>query len=163
MNWMFREPFTIDEREYREPLSSVKEDDSVGEILDSTTVGVSGNTLITLGTCKPDEARDARRLADKLKCPILSDITSGMRTGSLELPTEFSLPQPNTILHIGGRVVSKSWLSWSNTLEESGTKFVHLTPTGQTFNPNRLPQKKIQMHLSELVAKVEGPCASSHF
>ena len=130
---------------------------------DTLPVKVEGNTLVVVGNCMPDEAREALALANRLCCPLLTDITSGLRKGSLELPSEFSLPKPDTILHIGGRVVSKSWLQWTGSLQESNTKFIHLTPSGQTFNPNRLSQTKIQTPIMNLNSKVEGDLTSEEF
>ena len=163
VNWMFREPFSLEASGSSDVSPAAAKDDPDLDLSNQGSVEITGNTLIALGNCTPDEAREARGLAEKFSCPILSDVTSGLRTGSFELPTEFTLPRPDTILHLGGRVVSKSWLAWCNSLRESGTNFVHLTSTGQAFNPNRLPQKKIQMPLCDLVSKLEMPGSSGEF
>ncbi len=163
VNWTFREPFTIEDGDRPEPTSLNWVSDSVEELSDSCSVKVTGNTLIVIGNCTPQEAREAIRLAKRLACPMLSDVTSGLRTGSLELPTEFSLPRPDTVLHLGGRVVSKSWLAWCASVQASGSSFIHLTPNGHTFNPNRMPQQKVHTALSDLDSKITGPVASNDF
>lgn len=163
VNFMFREPFSIEEVDEPDKKSKTDGNGSVEKMPDEISVKVKGDAVIVLGSCNPEEAHEALQLADKLKCPMLSDITSGLRTGSLELPAEFSLPKPDTVLHLGGRVVSKSWLAWCSSIQDTATDFIHLTPTGRTFNPNRLTQQKIRMPLKDLVSNVDGPCTSQTF
>lgn len=164
LNWMFREPFTIQADDLQQtaqnPIASPGE---VEESEPSLTVKTNGNTLIALGGCRPEEAKEAIHLAEKLNCPILTDITSGLKTASFELPTDFSLPKPETILHLGGRITSKSWHQWTQTLRDSGTQFVHLTPTGKVVNPNRLPQSLHRTSLKNLAEKVLGQPTSGPF
>lgn len=169
VNWMFREPFTIDHTDNPEvdtnPSASFAKVFSDQPIDDdsSTLVETSGETLIALGSCNPAEAKEALQLAEKLGCPILTDITRGLRSGSFELPTDFSLPRPDTVLHLGGRITSKSWHQWTNQLRDSGTQFIHLTPTGRVVNPNRLSQQMHRTSLENLTEKVSGQPASDSF
>ena len=166
-NWMFREPFTISDEpastEYK-PEAQASESATVrqNQRRDDFKVEVQGNVLIALGGCKPFEAQQAWELSQYLNCPILSDVTSGMRTGSLELPSEFELPQPDTILHLGGRMVSKAWHQWTATLSDE-VDFLHITPTGQVINPNRLSVTQHRTDLIQLPTIVSGPKTSDSF
>lgn len=179
LNWMFHEPFTM-EAEHDSPedrdssetqvrvrstgisrnsadfrLKAVRQTDS--------TIELTGNVLIALGGCQPAEAQQALELSARLKCPLLSDITSGLRTGSFELPSEFELPVPDTILHFGGRIVSKTWHQWTATLADQGVEFIHLTPTGQTVNPNGLAINKVHMPLDSLSSQIVGSACTDSF
>jgi len=167
LNWMFREPFTIEDQT-PDQLPSVSPEVNAHETtssfsIDSMTIEVAGNVLIALGGCRLDEAKQALELSQRLNCPVLCDVTSGLRTGSFELPSEFDLPVPDTILHLGGRIVSKTWHQWTATLAEGDVNFIHLTPTGQTVNPNGLDVTKIQMSLGNLSSKIVGSGGDDSF
>ena len=162
-NWMFREPFTTVEPVRNTDFSRKEPVPAKAGITNDMPIEIHGNVLIALGGCKPFEAQQSWELAQHLNCPMLSDVTSGLRTGSFELPSEFSLPQPDTILHLGGRIVSKSWHQWTATLRDAGTKFVHITPTSQIVNPNQLPVSQHQTTLVELPSKVTGQKTSESF
>lgn len=165
LNWMFREPFTIPkecEHDQSEEFSNQVVTTKSPE-LEPLRIEVRGNVLIALGSCRPDEAAQAQKLSQQLNCPMLTDITSGLRTGSFELPSEFSLPVPDTILQLGGRIVSKSWIQWTESLRNKGTDYVHLASTDQTINPNRLPQKQYLTPLIDLTSIVSGAPTSDDF
>ncbi len=165
-NWMFCEPFTISD----EPAPPQYKPEAQASGLPSPPthnktelqIQTRGNVLIALGGCKPFEAQQSWELSQNLNCPILSDVTSGLRTGSLELPSEFELPVPDTILHLGGRIVSKTWHQWTATLPDT-VDFHHITPTGQIVNPNRLPVSQHHADLIQLSSIVSGPKTSDSF
>ncbi len=165
-NWMFREPFTISD----EPVPPQYKPEAQASGLPSPPthnktelqIQTRGNVLIALGGCKPFEAQQSWELSQNLNCPILSDVTSGLRTGSLELPSEFELPVPDTILHLGGRIVSKTWHQWTATLPDT-VDFHHITPTGQIVNPNRLALSQHHADLIQLPSIVSGPKTSDSF
>lgn len=159
LNWMFREPFTIDDAADLPAVELTTR--TMTDEAESLTVEVKGNVLIALGACNPTEAQRALELSQQLNCPLLSDVTSGVSGGSFELPTEFTLPQPDTILHLGGRIVSKSWLKWTQSLPSDSVDFIHVTPTGQTINPNQLPQTKHRTSLTDLKLKMARPVSES--
>ena len=167
INWMFREPFTISAKYQHDAQASesptkYQQDAQASESLD-TKIELRGNVLIALGRCNPDEAQQALKLSKRLNCPMLSDVTSGLSTASFELPSEFSLPRPDTILHLGGRIVSKSWHQWPQQLADEGVDFIHVTPTGQTINPNHLPVEKFHTSLTNLESKIVGSPAADSF
>lgn len=173
VNWMFREPFTISDERVSDSEKSVKSrqppnysiSNQVREETHSSIseVEVEGNTVIALGSCKPDEAMQALELSRQLNCPLLADVTSGLKAGAFELPSQFALPEPNTIIHIGGRIVSKSWLAWTKKASEAGTRIIHITSTGQTINPNGLPIQKLHTSLTDLCSEIEGKPTESKF
>ena len=167
LNWMFHEPFTIDAQNSDRSQGSLAEP-GTREVassfsIDSLKIEVGGNVLIALGSCRPEEASEALELSRRLNCPTLCDVTSGLRAGSFELPSEFALPVPDTILHLGGRIVSKTWHQWTASLADKGVEFIHLTPTGQTVNPNGLDVTKIQLPLENLSSKVVGSGGEDSF
>ncbi len=167
LNWMFREPFTISKTESNETLDSTNPPPpfpvSESNVNDSPAIQVTGNLLIALGSCRPAEAQQAVRLAKRLNSPLLSDVTSGVNAGSFELPVQFSLPRPDTILHLGGRIVSKSWLQWTDSIRDSGTKFIHVSSTGQSINPNRLEQDRYRNNFSNLDSTITGTPTTDDF
>jgi len=137
LNWMFREPFGLDPL----PLSAVARiasSPTVSRKIEETSrkeqIEVSGNVLVISGRCRPCEASSIKQVAKQLGAPLVTDITSGMRGISPDVGVAFSLPTPDTVLHIGGRIVSKNWLTFTSQLEQ--TRFVHLTPNDVQINPN---------------------------
>ena len=172
LNWMFREPFTIESTTGNTSaetdglnLNQYKHEAQASESqeVDLTKINLRGNVLIALGGCKPEEAEQAIKLSKRLSCPLLSDVTSGVQAASFELPTEFDLPTPDTILHLGGRIVSKSWHQWTSSLDPGSVSFFHLTPTGQTINPNGLAVRQIHTSLLDLESKVVGSACAESF
>ncbi|MFN3189708.1 MAG: 2-succinyl-5-enolpyruvyl-6-hydroxy-3-cyclohexene-1-carboxylic-acid synthase [Aureliella sp.] len=183
VNWIFREPFTIEEPTpgnglpSNQPLKTTANQPRLtgaGEGNDAGRSAVSlnssvenieltGNTLIALGSCTPDEARAAQALAVRLGCPILSDVTSGLAASSFELPSEFTLPRPDHVLHLGDRITSKSWIHWTASVAGEGTDFFHITSTGQVVNPANISLHRHCFSFSELKTRVVGSTASPEF
>lgn len=165
VNWMFREPFTLTNTPVETPKAFVVgNSSSIPRVVDEVSVTLEGNTLIVVGNCMPEEALEAKKLASHLNCPILSDVTSGLGAGSLELSSEFKLPRPDSILHLGDRLTSKSWIRWTQDASQTGSKFVHITPTGQVVNPADI--KALERHqtpLADLASKVSAPVTSTEF
>ena len=162
-NLMFREPFTISEEPSHEAVFDFDFEPQPTSVASKGSIEVKGNVLIALGRASVEQASQALKLADRLGCPILSDVTSGLRTGSFELPTEFDLPVPDTILHLGGRIVSKTWHAWAAKLRDENTKFIHASPCGQNINPNHLPIEQHQISLDQLNEAISGPTCSEEF
>ncbi|MEM1069059.1 MAG: 2-succinyl-5-enolpyruvyl-6-hydroxy-3-cyclohexene-1-carboxylic-acid synthase [Planctomycetota bacterium] len=175
VNWMFREPFTISSPAFQTdsragatitlkafvgesptPLPSGDKNPSAGFEL-------SGNTLIALGSCRPEEAESAIRLARQLQCPLLSDVTSGVGAGSFEVPKQFDLPQPDNVVHLGGRIVSKSWFQWIGNLKNKPVRMLHLTPTGQTINPAGVSLEEKRMPITDIDQRVVGAQTAPDF
>ena len=161
LNWMFREPFSIVEPDSTRSVWSFDIEPETAP--PSTTIQLSGKVLIALGDCRPEEASQVLSLAKEIGAPVLSDITSGVKGLSFELPAEFSLPRPDTILHLGGRIVSKSWLQWTKSLFQQPVDFIHVTPSGRCINPNGLPQRQIHAPLSSLRIQHEDPAGQDSF
>lgn len=137
LNWMFREPFGLDEMPRSAVVREVVDDEPTTQTrLSEFPISISGDTLLIAGGCRPQQAAAIESLAEQHGLPLLTDITSGLRGISPEVATEFNLPEPETIVHLGGRIVSKSWLSYLASL--SNTRFVHVTPHDVQFNPKHL-------------------------
>ena len=165
-NWMFREPFSINHDDHiKHPAADTSQLHiaSGDETKNKTCIELTGNTIIALGRCTPKEAREAQQLAQKLQAPLLTDITSGLTQSSFELPTEFSLPAPDTILHLGGRIVSKSWHAWTSSLRNSNTQHFHITPQDLVINPEHLDLRRFVSPLSNLTDKISGPATTDEF
>ena len=170
VNWMFREPFSITEKDSgSEGIDGFDGSSNLGSTrndlpqTDSLQIEVTGNTLIALGRCNPAQARAAIALAKRLKCPIVSDLCSGLSIGSFELPSDFPLPRPDSILHLGSRIVSKSWLSWTKSVHDQGTQFFHLTPNGLIINPGGLNVNQHSLPLENLDEVISGPPTETEF
>ena len=165
-NWMFREPFSMEQKDQANSQSTGvhhRHFPSPAESEIKVPIELTGNTVIALGRCRPEEAKEVQRLAQKLQAPLLADITSGLTQSSFELPTEFSLPAPDTVLHVGGRIVSKSWHPWTSSLPNSSTQYVHVTPHDLVINPEHLALQRFVSPLSNLADKVSGPSTTDEF
>lgn len=135
LNWMFREPFGLGTL----PSSAVGEIPDPPRIKQSPrrpSIEVSGNVLVIAGGCRPDEGLSIKQVAMQLGAPLVTDITSGMRGISPDVANISDLPQPDTVVHVGGRIVSKNWLRYTSQLKQ--TRFIHLTPHDVLINPNHL-------------------------
>lgn len=173
VNWMFHEPFTIDDaweegeaaeqEKSRVPVGDLFQGHEATQAARETPIEIQGNTVIALGNCRPLEALEAQRLAKRLNCPLLSDVTSGLSACGFELPTEFALPKPESVLHLGDRITSKSWIAWSKDAASSGTKFVHITSTGQVVNPAGIELSRHRFPFTELASKMEPAATSDAF
>ena len=174
VNWMFHEPFTIDDEsdglgkagaEERAcfPAGELLERHVVVQAACEAKIKLQGNTVVALGNCKPQEAREAQRLAKHLNCPMLCDVTSSLSACGFELPAEFALPQPDTVLHLGDRITSKSWITWTKEAASSGTKFVHVTSTGQVVNPSGIELSRHRFPFTELSSRIEASATSNAF
>ena len=99
----------------------------------STTLE-GGNTLVIAGSCRPHEALAARRLAERLACPFLADITTGLRGLAYDLQLiRPDHPPPETVIHVGGRIVSKRWWQWLD--QHAPRELLQLVLRGQAIDP----------------------------
>ncbi len=101
--------------------------------------------IIVVGMLRgPKEARAVAELAAKLNWPLLPDITSGLRLGvrgsnvfahyDLVLSAGVGpVMQPLSVLHVGGRFVSKALLQWLQKTEIS--RYWLLGPFSEPFDP----------------------------
>ncbi|MEM7312160.1 MAG: 2-succinyl-5-enolpyruvyl-6-hydroxy-3-cyclohexene-1-carboxylic-acid synthase [Planctomycetota bacterium] len=164
-NWMFREPFTIEQISDATIRVSSTEPVSVQPARQESELQIEldGSVVIALGRCRKEVALEVQKLATTLNAPLLTDVTSGLSQGSLELPSEFSLPVPDTVLHFGGRIVSKTWHQWTNSLRDSATKFIHVTSDDLVVNPNQLDQQRFVTTLDKLESRISGVKVDSEF
>jgi 2-succinyl-5-enolpyruvyl-6-hydroxy-3-cyclohexene-1-carboxylate synthase len=168
VNWMFREPFFASESadasvplDTPAPLTITSTTppaspdlETLAEILSTTTRGI----CVVGALESPEEAAAARSFVAKLGWVTFADSLSQLRQdnelnglmsyGDMSLLA--SLPgdlQPDTILHIGGRLVSKRI---STLLAPSAkAKVVSVSSSSDYFNPNDGIQRRI-------VAPLEG-------
>ena len=138
LNWMFREPFGFDALPIVNESAELDGGCAGSESKSGTEIQLTGDTVLVAGGCQADEARVIWQLAEHYDVPLITDITSGLRGISADLSV--GLPEPKTIVHFGGRIVSKTWQRWTASLET--TRFIHVTPKGIHFNPNHLPQQR---------------------
>lgn len=120
-----RSPLTQYQRPIRTPDAIAVR--ALSKILRKTRRG-----LVAVGRLNTDRERSAvLRLLQRLRWPVHVDITSGLRLGAGDVPiihyfdqlllspeTRQSL-QPDTLLHLGGSLVSKRFLEFSEQLSET--------------------------------------------
>ena len=152
VNWMFREPFGVNAPDNAIAVAR-QAYQSVGESVDSKKASLIpvtsiGDTLVICGGSSSEDASVAKRLADELNAPMLTDITAGTRELAPDNVTNHKLPRPQTIIHVGGRVVSKAWLNYTKMLEHEA-RFLHLSSQDVTINPNHLRQERIVAPLAQ--------------
>lgn len=158
LNWMFREPFTIEDG----PQTAIQHvGDSAGRHslelksalrIDSQNLRVGGNTLVIAGGKQKSSDVAATELASKLNAPLLTDITSGLRRIVPDIVNQ-PLPLPESIIHVGGRIVSKAWLQYTAKLP--AVRHIHLTRDDIRINPNHLALERVVGPLDEIVERIE--------
>ena len=166
LNWMFREPFSIEdgptmafertgERPARRQPASVN----------NGPIRVGGNTIVAVGGCTPEEARVVTQLAGRLNAPLVTDITSQWRGISPEVAAKLSWPRTQTIVHVGGRIVSKTWLKFTAELPVENTLHVHLTSRDLRIDPNHLLVDRHVGPLDQLAERVQvvGDASTDEF
>ncbi|MEL6898581.1 MAG: thiamine pyrophosphate-dependent enzyme, partial [Planctomycetota bacterium] len=179
VNWMFREPFTVNDvsspaydalsADAADPPSANSIPFTMGDSIDGDDVPdvdpieIQGNVIIALGGCNADAAQQSTQLARRLGCPLLADVTSGVRAGSFDITSQPGLPIPDTIVHLGGRIVSKAWWKWTGELDTAQTSLLHVTPTGQTINPHGRDIRKLHCPLRDLDSLVVHAGGNSDF
>jgi 2-succinyl-5-enolpyruvyl-6-hydroxy-3-cyclohexene-1-carboxylate synthase len=93
-----------------------------------------GRTLVVAGGCRYHEALAANRLADRLGCPFLADVTTGIRSLSYDLQLfRDDNPPADIVLHVGGTIVSKRW--WQFIDAHPPSHYLHLTPYSRRLDP----------------------------
>ena len=159
LNFMFREP--LEPRE--EPFSTVDsaaekrwrtsdkpntvyqvepqgpDAESIQPVLD--VIQNSKHGLMVLGRLHPTQqgSREILELIQHLGWPVYADIASGFRLGYADLShiEEFELdsqPEPDTVLHLGGPILSKRVQLWLSNMAPANYVQVHAAPN--RLDPN---------------------------
>ncbi len=163
LNFMFREPFvsTLTETSppgnlperwqnsstpftmYSQPIKQPS-NNAIGTV--AGLIRQSKRGILSVGRIEtPAEIAAIKQLADRLQWPVFADITSGLRLGSrdgcfipffdqLLLCEKFSGLQPDTIIHIGGKMVSKRWLQFAGRQRDA--RFVVAANHPDRYDPN---------------------------
>ena len=156
LNWMFREPFGASDEPVDMAAYPLAETAVTGNH-QSKHVIPGGDTLVIVGTCRTCEARAATALANRIGAPILGDVTSGIRTIPLDLvlrdPQGEQLPSPTSVIHIGGRIVSKHWLRFLE--RRAPDHLIHLTARGTRINPSHAQIQSIEGQLDSICQGIE--------
>lgn len=142
LNCMYREPFFLAEQaaalsqlkrsirdwyQTDEPYTEYSKSQSImsSRQIQSLvkTLEVAQNGVIVVGKLPDDKCRKAvLRLANKLKWPVFTDLSSGLRLGNNtpELIHFFNQllskhkPQFDCVLQLGGRITAKNWQTWQS-------------------------------------------------
>jgi 2-succinyl-5-enolpyruvyl-6-hydroxy-3-cyclohexene-1-carboxylate synthase len=169
VNWMFREPFFANDWAEAAipsdtPSPALTKTTATSQSADlSTLEGIIKNTV--RGVCvvgaleSPDDAAATRSFVKRLGWVTFADSLSQLRQesdgeyvmtyGDMSLLTPLSKElQPDTVLHIGGRLVSKR-ISALLAPSES-TKIVSVGPSIDRFDPNHGIQNRFVSPLQEL-------------
>ena len=110
-----------------------------------------GRTLVMAGGCGPAEALAAEGLAQRIGCPFLADVTTGLRRLSYDLQLmRDDVPPADVILHVGGRVVSKRW--WQFVDAHAPQQYIRLTPYPDRLDPQHRLTEVLRGPLAALCA-----------
>ncbi len=135
VNCMFREPLGGADVAPVTPVATQADLPSLPQWRGSLTIE-GGDTLVVVGGCRADETAAARRLSERLACPLLADITTGMRGLAYDLQLlRPEQPVPETIIHVGGRIVSKRWWQWLD--QHPPRQWFQLIGRGRPVDPVR--------------------------
>jgi 2-succinyl-5-enolpyruvyl-6-hydroxy-3-cyclohexene-1-carboxylate synthase len=107
--------------------------------------------VLVLGRLKPEQAMNAKRLAEQLGWPVLSDPQSGVSSNwrhyDLWLQTEKGqqvLQGCECIVQLGDRVVSKRLNQWmTQQVREHGVTYKVVSASHQRLNPDHVPQNRL--------------------
>lgn len=145
LNWKFREPFGLRERAELGSREWVSVTPKTANESTPITLDLEGDTLMVAGSCNIREAAAIRKLAHRIQAPLVADITSNIRAISPDVGAATGLPQPNNVLHVGGRITSKKWLQYTSQIPTC--RFIHVTSRDVVVNPNRLT---VERHVGAL-------------
>lgn len=174
LNWMFREPLAptpaLLSADYLAPLApwqagnasytryaipqlapDLADVTALAAILNATQRGV-----VVLGRLTTAERLAARALAEALGWPVFPDLVSGWRLGALESPfipyydqvLLNAAPDPETILHLGGPLLSKRALGWLGRGRARHTLVVGAFP--DRYDPTHGVNWRLEAHLTAL-------------
>ncbi len=102
-----------------------------------------GDTLVVLGSSRREHSQAAAQMARRLGCPLLADVTSGVRRLAYDhvLGRPDSVPPPRTVIHVGGRVTSKRLWAYLDT--NPPDNYVHVNPSQQRIDPTHRKTDRI--------------------
>ncbi len=153
-----RKPFTS----YKPPFRTLAQEElkELASILNSTEQG-----LILAGTLSNERDRKTvNELAESLQWPLLPDITSGLRLGNTNscripyydaiLSSKDFLLHPKVVLHVGGRVISKSLLRYLEQQHLSHYILINNHPYRQ--DPIHRLTMRIETDLSDLISSLKS-------
>ena len=148
INCMFREPFGMSDEPLDLSAYPLRETAVTRRAEPHEIVVRGGDALVVVGGCQREEACAAADLATRHGIPLLGDVTSGLRTFCYDLalahfsaPRAARLPSPTTVVHVGGRIVSKSWLRF---IEQNPPEhLIHITNTDQRIDPTHTQAERI--------------------
>lgn len=161
LNWMFREPFSL-ERTSSSPTPIGHETSDATEPTElrspkSARIDVDGNTILVAGGCQAKDSDAIKELAISTGLPLVADVTSGLRGVAPDVLGR--LPIPDTIVHLGGRVVSKQYDAWVKALDQ--TNYVHVSPRDVYINPTHRQQTRICVPLQHV--RLQGANNTENF
>ncbi len=162
INCMFAEPFLDEAYEdgellglpcafgttdlYSPPVESADDEDSPIEI-------AGGKTLVIASGCRREVALAAKDLAKRLEAPFLADVTSGLRELAYDLALKRLMEHeafwPDTLIHVGRRIVSKRLLRFIEVAQPA--TYLHVNETNQPIDP-------LHMVTDTVVGKVATVC-----
>ena len=109
-----------------------------------------GPTLVLLGgTSRREEAVAAVETAARLQAPLLSDVTSGIRSLAYDQALLHALPPPATVVQLGGRITSKRL--WQFLEINPPRQWIHVSRTANpALDPLRGWTEQIVGHVATL-------------
>jgi 2-succinyl-5-enolpyruvyl-6-hydroxy-3-cyclohexene-1-carboxylate synthase len=181
-NFMFREPLapTADKRDFDEYLTNLKpwmksarpftqykrvktvvSQESIAEI--ARLINESKSGIIICGKLNKEESLQVLKTAEKIGWPILPDIGSRLRLAAqsehvvayydqMLLSRAASNVRPDTILHIGGQLVSKRLLQYLD--EKRPTNYIRLCDQPGKLDPNLQVTVRIETQVVDFCEKI---------
>ena len=160
VNCMFREPFGVGGGTHP-PQGIADEPPAVSLRTEHQWKIPTGRTLVIAGGCPPEDALAAEQMAQRIACPFLSDVTTGIRRLNYDLPLmRDDMPTADVVLHVGGRVVSKRWWQWIET--HPPRHYIRLTPHRHRLDPQHRETQVLRGQLKALCAGARVDDHSPH-
>lgn len=140
-----------------------------GEAVDRVAgeLNATAKGLLVVGRLNlPEETRAAQRLGEKLAWPVFADVTSGLRMRAageniihffdqLLLSKRFAeRSRPETVLHLGGQLVSKRWLEF--TAKYRPEHYILVQDHPARYDPTHSVTRRVESDIARFCERITG-------
>ena len=124
---------------------------------DSPIEIAGGKTLVVASGCRREVALAAKDLAKRLGAPFMADVTSGLRELAYDLALKRLIGHeafwPDTLVHIGRRIVSKRLLKFMEAARPS--TYLHINETNQPIDPLHMVTDKVIGNVPSICERIQ--------
>ena len=161
VNCMIREPFGANDELKDECRSTTPDlptqamaDSEVPSSESSIPTIQGGNCVVIVSACSRDDAFAGKQLAERIGCPLVADVTSGLRA----IPHDFAVLRlceslPDCVIHLGRRITSKRLLQY--LAKAAPKEYIHVSRTEKKIDPNHQVTKTLVGNVASICERIE--------